>query len=164
MFNRIVSKGVTSLMAASMIMAVVPCLIGNSDVKAFETNEKTQENTTLGTSGITNPQRQDDKVLWSGSYVNFGKFDRTPLKFRVLSKDTTKYGSRTLLLDSDYVLYNCRFDSDKLPNFQAAYANEWQYSDIRADLNGSGFLNKDGVLQKPRRMRSQKVRSLLIRL
>ena len=94
--------------------------------------EKTQDNTWLGTSGLSNPDAPPDKdAPWSGSNVYFGTYDGTPIKFRVLAKDSSAYTSdKALFLDSDESLFIDCFDNTE------PYSGSWKNSDIRAVLNG----------------------------
>lgn len=96
--------------------------------------ERTGE-VTLGTSGIANPNLPADKdAAWSGSYVYFGEYDGKPIRFRVLAKDSTAYTEEAaLFLDSDTLLFESNFDSEK------PYSNSWNGSSLQKQLNG-GFL------------------------
>jgi Immunoglobulin I-set domain. len=84
----------------------------------------------------------DENSIWKGSYIWYGKYDGSPIKYRVLAPKTTSYGGTTMLLDCDTVLYEGMFDKDQQPNAGAQYANQWLYSDMRAGLNGSDFLTR----------------------
>ena len=55
MINKILVRGITSLMAASVIMAFIPVVSGGQQVSAAHSWDKTMDNTTLGTSGIPDP-------------------------------------------------------------------------------------------------------------
>ena len=97
----------------------------------------------LSTSAIKKPNAPEYMGrLWSGSFVWYGKYDGTPVKYRVLAPKTTIYGGTTMLLDCDNILYGALFDTDARANTGAQYANEWKYSDVKAGLNGSAFLTK----------------------
>lgn len=102
--------------------------------------EKGPDNTFLGVSKIINPTVP--KTIhdeWKGNYVYFGHYNGKPILFRVLDKDTTRYGGRTIFLDSDITLFGAFFDKSE------PVSNIWEKSDLRADLNGSKFLKKSGV-------------------
>ena len=94
--------------------------------------EKNTENTSLGTSRISNPVPGTSAELpWSGSYVYFGTYDGRPIRFRVLAKNSTAYTSaKALFLDSDESLFVDHFDHTE------PYSGSWEGSDIRTVLNG----------------------------
>ena len=97
----------------------------------------------LGTSVIKAPKQPssgDDE--WTGSYVWYGKYKGTPVRYRVLAPKTTTYGGTTMLLDCDKFLYEASFDEDYELNSGAQWVNEWKYSDVKNGLNGSAFLTK----------------------
>ena len=97
----------------------------------------------ISTSGIKAPTAPEDVgTPWTGSYVWYGKYGGTSVKYRVLAPKTTTYGGTTMLLDCDSILYTAKFDEDGEPNPGAQKRGEWQYSDMRANLNGSAFLTK----------------------
>ncbi len=94
---------------------------------------------------------------WTGSYVWYGKYEGEPVRYRVLKlyerPDDAIYGpthdhdneafrfSRdraTMFLDSDRILFDYTSDNDWR-------VNGWRTSSLRNDLNGEGFLDKDGV-------------------
>lgn len=94
----------------------------------------------LGTSIMRNPAIPTETDAWSGSYVWFGySFDYNassnpgkPVKYRVLSKDTTelgKNGEHTLFLDSDKVMVADR-----------PYKTEYGSSAISALSNYPGYM------------------------
>ena len=99
---------------------------------------KDESNTGLGTARISNPDVPADKdTPWSGSYVYFGSYNGSPIKFRVLAKDSAAYTTgKALFLDSDAALFEGLFDKfDSLAGART-YFNTWDDSDIRAFLNG----------------------------
>ena len=87
----------------------------------------------LGTGAIANPL----SGAGGWSYVYYGKYNSTPVKYRVLDKASTAFGGNTLLLDCDSTLFTAAFDSGR--------SNAWGTSSLRTDLNGSGFYSKEGV-------------------
>ncbi len=101
----------------------------------------------LGTAIISDPIAPDadsDTEGWTGSYVYYGKYDGSnPTKYRVLDRASGDFGvvGGSLLLDCDSILYNKKFHHET-----TATSNVWSTSDIRADINGDGFLNKAGNL------------------
>lgn len=95
---------------------------------------KTQSNTSLGVAQIKAPTAPDTKdTSWAGSYVYYGNYEGNPIRFRVLAPETNRYGSNTMLLDSDSVLFDYNFD---------AYGNNvWENSSLRTYLNNTFFQN-----------------------
>lgn len=92
----------------------------------------------FGTPGITNPAvgKSTDKP-WTGSYVYFGKYNGSPIKYRVLDSDTTTFSkdnnTKTMLLDCDSLLFDSKFDDN---------SNEWATSYLKRYLNsekGEGY-------------------------
>ena len=96
----------------------------------------------VSTNMIIGPEIGSEDQFWHGSYVWYGKYDGYPVRYRVLAPNTDKYGSSTMLLDCDYILYYSPFDKDGKPNAGATKQNQWAYSDMKAGLNGSAFLNR----------------------
>ena len=92
----------------------------------------------FGTPGITNPAvgKSTDKP-WTGSYVYFGTYNGSPIKYRVLDSDTTTFSkdnnTKTMLLDCDSLLFESKFDDS---------SNEWATSYLKRYLNsekGEGY-------------------------
>lgn len=92
----------------------------------------------FGTPGITNPAvgKSTDKP-WTGSYVYFGKYNGSPIKYRVLDSDTTTFSkdnnTKTMLLDCDSLLFESKFDDS---------SNIWSTSYLKRYLNsekGEGY-------------------------
>ena len=129
------------ILAASMAFAICPTLLTEKKVIADFT--KTKENTRIGSSRMASPKKPTAASdAWKGSYVYFGKYDGTPVKYRVLCPSTARFGVSSLFLDCDSILYYDSFDKDGVPNSGATKPNEWAYSDIRSTMNGSSFLTK----------------------
>ena len=122
----------TAVMAGSFLSAIPS---GLTNVQASDEITTTKTIAGLGTGVIANPTvptSVDDP--WAGSYVYFGAYDDSPVKYRVLDKESTDFGGTTMLLDCDTILWagsdpSSVFDSD---------SNVWRYSDIEKYLN-SGF-------------------------
>ena len=105
----------------TMLLTLVLC-VGDMyvpELKVYAEGEKTV--TGLGTEPITDPKEyegvwtgEEGGQPWSGSYVYYGKYDSTPVKYRVLDKDSTEYGvdGGSMLLDCDSVLEKKRFDDN----------------------------------------------------
>lgn len=95
----------------------------------------------FGTQGIIGPAVPNHpRDAWKGCYVYFGKYGGNPVKYRVLDACTTDYSedqvTQTMLLDCDSILYSKALEADD---------NVWKDSAIYDNLNGSGFLDKEGV-------------------
>ena len=91
----------------------------------------------LGTNAIKAPTPPSSaESEWQGSYVSYGQYYNysnsryESLMYRVLSPDTTDYGSRTMLLDCVKAL-------------SSRGSNNIEY------LNGSGFLEMESVFTSP---------------
>lgn len=78
---------------------------------------------------------------WSGSYVYFGSYEGSPVKYRVLASNTTDFGGRTMLLDCDRVLWKGTNGDGQSSRFDESSSN-WAESELRAYLNGK-FLEKN---------------------
>ncbi|MBO4461201.1 MAG: S-layer homology domain-containing protein [Clostridiales bacterium] len=117
----------------SFVMAVSPIQYSFANTGNVRADgwSKSQDNTGLGTAHIAAPDKPSDKnSKWSGSYVYYGKYNSDSVKFRVLSPDTTDYGARTMLLDSDALLSERIFNSDY---------STWEKSALHTYLNGDFY-------------------------
>ena len=142
-------KIIASVVVAAMSIAFIPKITGSGNVLAATT--KNADNTCLCTTAIQKPDQpgsKDDK--WSGSYVYFGTYGGNPIKFRVLAPSTNVYGSSTLFLNSDEVLFEDCFD--KTPDSNGDYTSSWADSSICDMLNGTfltGFTSlEQGAIAK----------------
>ncbi|MBP5654952.1 MAG: S-layer homology domain-containing protein [Clostridiales bacterium] len=151
MSKMIMRRLVASAMATSMVLAVIPQIVGNGNVSASEqeTKTKTEANTCLSTSKMASPAKPTEKSYWSGSYVYFSNLDGdwldVPSKYRVLAPKTNAYGGTTMFIDCELGGYSANFDDDTIPNEGATYVSEWEFSDLKKGLNGDKFLNRKGV-------------------
>ena len=105
--------------------------------------------TGLGTGAISNPDRSETGswcYVYYGWYVwdNYGHKNATVLKYRVLSKNTSDFGVQggSLFLDCDGIIYQGPFNKAGYYPSNNIDTKYWNYSDIRRDLNGDGFLTK----------------------
>lgn len=147
-------KRITVFMMMLLAMTQLPARM----TRAEDTFVKTKDNTGLGTGTIANPQKAVNfQSPWVGSYVYYGKYpdsagDDQPVKYRVLSKDTTDFSeaaegeekAHTMLLDCDSVLLDMRFDDGNVNNGQSE-SHDWAGSDAQRGLNGDSFLTKENV-------------------
>ena len=145
--KRISAMFLSAVMAIATVTVAAPAGIGTQTVSAAE---KPKTVAGLSTSAIKGPVAEktfDPETgstnRWAGSYVWYGKYDGTPVKYRVLSPKTTKYGATTMFLDCENVLYEVKYDEDKEPNSGQTYPNEWDGSDLKISLNGLDFFWKN---------------------
>lgn len=100
--------------------------------------DATKKSIGLGTSIIANPTIPTSTTdAWKGSYVYFGTYNGSPIKYRVLDSDTTIFSNdnttNTMLLDCDSLLFESKFDDS---------SNEWATSYLKRYLNsekGEGY-------------------------
>ena len=100
--------------------------------------DATKKSIGLGTSIIANPTvPTSTKDTWKGSYVYFGTYNGSPIKYRVLDSDTTTFSkdnnTKTMLLDCDSLLFESKFDDS---------SNIWSTSYLKRYLNsekGEGY-------------------------
>ena len=134
-----VDKLIVGLVTAAMSISFVPGLLDSGMV--FAASSKNQNNTCIGTTGITNPDEPATDKDWSGSYVYFGTYGGSSIRFRVLAKDSTTYStSKTLFLDSDKTLLTRLFDYEDIQDVYG-YSNSWGESDIKIYLNETFISN-----------------------
>ena len=123
------------------LLTLVMCLseIGGTGIKAYAAGEKetaaesdagddeqpddgaafvkNSGNTMIGVSGIhapqtSNPISLDNNVTpWNGSYVYFGKYKGTPVKYRMLTTGNENYYTYRMVLDCDNLLYKSEWSS-----------------------------------------------------
>ena len=141
MFVKWIRRLLAVLLSVAMTVALLPAADFGGTAKAgSEAPSKTVSG--LCVYGIKAPVISHSDG-WPGSYVYFGRYDGTPVLYRVLAPKTNIYGSNTMFLDCDCVLFKSSYDEDGKANKGASSPAEWEYSDIRAKLNGSEFFTKD---------------------
>ena len=96
---------------------------------------KDQSNTSLGVTAIVNPTSPENSFSpWSGSFVYFGKYNGTPLKFRVLQKDSDAHTtSSALFLDCDAILRDIEFGGSN--KWADSYVKRWLNEDFLTSAN-----------------------------
>lgn len=156
---RKLKKGLAILIAIAMVVAMMPGT-GTLQAQAQESQVADTTSTTktivgIGTGVIADPTDPGDDTTkaWAGSYVYYGNYDSSPVKYRVLDASTTDYSAEdtegnkveTMLLDCDSILYRTPFDVDNTADADGKEPNDWSISDVKSSLNGGGFLNKEGV-------------------
>ena len=132
------------IMAVLMALAVAPTLPLTAQPVYAEEAVKDASNTKIGTEGMFMPSDYWSK--WS--YIYYGKYDGTPVKYRLLDKNSTDFGGKTMLLDCDNTLFKMDFTNDGTP---LGGTNQWKNSGVRKALNGDSFLSKDGVFTSAER-------------
>ena len=138
--RNVVRRLLALMLSVVMVATLLPMMGAGGTAKAAALVKNVAG---LSTSVIKAPKAPSSASdAWTGSYVWYGKYDGTPVKYRVLAPKTTIYGGSTMLLDCNSVLYSAPFDADGEANSGAQKLNEWKYSDVRTGLNGSAFLNK----------------------
>ncbi len=78
----------------------------------------------LGTGGIKAPSKGEADKPWRGSYLWFGKYNEFYTKYRVLAPYTERFGSGTMFLDCDSLLYTAAFD-DLMENYNPSEPESW---------------------------------------
>ncbi|MCR5803038.1 MAG: DUF4214 domain-containing protein [Clostridia bacterium] len=159
-------KVVSSAVAVSLGMALIPLLQTGTTVNAGWS--KDQNNTKLGVSQITEPEKPDTKdTPWKGSYIYLGKCEGMPVKYRVLDTDSNVYGAETVLLDCDDMLFtspiinnppegveinenhgNPHWSTVSEENRQIMDSYTWENCDLNSYLNGNGFLYNEDCFTK----------------
>jgi hypothetical protein len=140
------SRLVAAFLSAAMTVAMIPA-ISSPVISKAAGNKKIA---CVGTKAIKAPDPGEISAdaTWKGSYVWYGNYNDTSMKYRVLDPKTTKFGGTTMLLDCDNILYKGQFDKDGKKNYGASRVTDWAYSDIKSSLNGMDFLNKEGVFSE----------------
>ncbi|WP_029319891.1 leucine-rich repeat protein [Butyrivibrio sp. AE3004] len=126
------NKALSFALAMAMSVSIMPTVFSPITVNAAGTKEITG----LGTGAISDPS--NGKGNWD--YVYYGKYNGNAVKYRVLDKDSEDFGSDTLLLDCDNILYTLSPDE----NISSA-VNLDSMTGLMKNLNGDGFLNKKDV-------------------
>lgn len=147
----LIKKLLATTLSVAMIVSMLPSISSPLTVQA-QTPTPEIRDINLGTGGIGNPIKPTDiRDEWKGSYVYFGSYNDTAIKFRVLNSNETAYGGNTLFLDCDSVVELVKFDADNIANIGASNPNEWAYSDIKAWMNSTfdsdsgGHVNSSNV-------------------
>lgn len=129
-------KMTAAALVATMAVALVPRSAGDGVVRAATT--KNMSNTCLKTSMMASPAYpvSNTSTNWSGSFAYYGNYNGAPMLFRVLDPHSTAYGTDTLFLDSDIVLFKRAFDNVDRPKVSQC----WDQCELNSYLN-STFLN-----------------------
>ncbi len=118
-------KVMAAILSMSMIFGLMP-LMPNTMTQVHAADAQTMY---IGTSVIGNPTAPTNTTDgWKGSYVYFGTYNGSPVKYRVLASSTTVFGGTTMLLDCDSILHGCVFSDN---------GNTWASSSLRTYLNGT---------------------------
>ena len=132
MNSMFLKRAVALVLSCAVAVPLVPMFTGNSDVQADEFT-KNIDNTRAGINPITDPDSSPTYgSLWKGNYVYFGKYNKEPIRFRVLDDSSDRFGGETLFLDSDNVLFEHVFDD-------APYSKIWEECSLRKYLNNQFY-------------------------
>ena len=117
-----------------LILSVMAYTGGNKFALTASAAEESDKTTIdgLGTGSIGNPSTSGGG--WS--YVYYGNYNGSPVKYRVLDNDSSDFGGNTMLLDCDKMFQSYVFDED---------GDSWSNSDLKDWLNGSDFLYDEDV-------------------
>ena len=137
--KNVVKRLLAGVLTTAMVVTMLPVI--SKPITAKAVSEKTVAGlSTYAIGGPKTPASKND--AWKGSYVWYGEYDDSPVKYRVLSNNINAYtkssGIYTMLLDCDQALYNVNFSS-------LSYPYSWSSSSVKSGLNGSDFLQKSGV-------------------
>lgn len=123
--------GISALLFLSTFLTVISC----AQTIVYADNDKTISG--LCTGAINNPERgsSDNAYPWRGNYVYYGTYGEGSVKYRVLSRSTSDFGGKTMLLDCDNTLIDMEFD----PSHPASPS--WYSSVLKTWLKGNGFYN-----------------------
>lgn len=141
----------SSVLCLSLVLSGVTVPAGKVQAEEVQT---TKTITGLGTGMIADPVKPaQNSDAWKGSFVYFGKYGGSPVKYRVLDAGTTDYSvadeegdkTETMLLDCNTILYYQKFDEDVIANETGKKVNDWSISDVKASLNGTDFLDNEDV-------------------
>lgn len=133
-------KGLALFIALLMVLGTIQVMPRSGMVVKAEESTGTEKTIAgLGTGIIANPTAPTSTSdVWTGSYVYFGTYSGSPVKYRVLDSNTTVFGGTTMLLDCDSILWT---GSDPGGVFSSGNINEWAHSDIRRYLNETFLTN-----------------------
>lgn len=96
------SKLTAALLSTALTVSMIPAVSNPLNVQAASKKKVT----CVGNSAIKAPDLGEKDKDWMGNYVWYGSFQGKPVKYRVLSPNTNRYGGDTMLLDCDKVLFS----------------------------------------------------------
>ena len=133
------TKILSTALAVTMGISLIPWLQTGNTVRAAGGFSKNQDNTDFGVSQIAHPNAPDHRATyWSGSYVYFGSYEGEGLRFRVLDPDTDIFGTRTMFLDCDMVLFRgiAPFNEESKNDF---YKKKQEIEDELGDIDSKSY-------------------------
>ena len=117
-FKKALSVFTAMAMALSLMTGIPFSELGlgitvSAETTTYDVNAKTIAG--LGTSVIDDPTAPTNNTdAWKGSYVYYGNYNGSPVKYRVLDASTTDFSAdgttQTMFLDCDSILYYTPFD------------------------------------------------------
>lgn len=149
------TKGLAGILTAVLITGILSG-VGSNPVKVQAAADAPevrninlsiqQEDGSYIIAGVNDPTLASEdwniSSAWEGSKVYFGSYGGSPILFRVLDADTTKYNdAHTMLLDCDMLL-------EKVMFYPKNYWNDWDESSLKEWMNSdaqTGFTDSDGV-------------------
>ena len=123
------------VLCLALLLSYVPV----TSLTAFAAEDETTSKTIagLGTGIIADPTvPTSTSDAWQGSYVYFGTYNGSPVKYRVLDSNTTVFDGTTMLLDCDSILWAGTNNDNQSSAFDSN-SKVWADSDIRTYLNGT---------------------------
>ncbi len=157
-----IAKIGSAVLSLSLGFSLVPFLSDAGIVRADDSDEPGK---IINVSDMARPVAPLNEAsdAWTGSFVYLGNYEGYPVRFRVLDPDSNDFGSNTLFLDCDTVLFYDHYDvcgakCDGLYPYDYDYAaaiatgdyepclktekGEWSSSSINSYLNSDDFLDK----------------------
>ena len=129
--------------AANAVMPAMSVVHASVSTGLFESTLKSVE---LGTAALADPSVAGSE--WNGTFVYFGNQGNYPICFRVLDKDSTAYGSQSILLDSNYALSRKAFDENG--------STSWTDSELRQYLNSEFLMGNFSQTERSAILKSTK--------
>ena len=123
--RRIVASILSLLLAVTAFELALP----QAALNVYAATEKSESNTALGVSNISNPT----PGAGGWSYVYYGRYGGSAMKYRVLDKASNDFGGNTMLLDCDSTITN------KSYAHVSSITWDGDYCEIRPWLNGDDF-------------------------
>ena len=123
-------------MAAAIAVTSIISVVPEQKAKAAEViaknmNLKQSDGTIFGIDAPTSTSQ--DAEVWAGDYIYFGTHNGNPIKFRVLNQRETSFGGMSIFLDSDAILEQRPFGTNKVTDVQT----DWTNAPLKKWCNGT---------------------------